>query len=130
MTITASQAREQLFPLIEQVNLDSTPVVITSKKGNAVLISESEWESILESMALLTNPNNRKWILQGIDQANRGQTTPFTGSLRDYTKTPTKKAPAKKTLVKKTAAKKTLAKKTTVKAPKKASPAKKKQASR
>jgi prevent-host-death family protein len=52
MAITASQAREQLFPLIEQVNLDSTSVVITSKKGNAVLISESEWESILESMAL------------------------------------------------------------------------------
>lgn len=41
MVITASEARSQLFPLIAQVNNDSTPVVITSKKGNAVLVSES-----------------------------------------------------------------------------------------
>jgi antitoxin YefM len=122
MAITASQAREQLFPLIEQVNLDSTPVVITSKKGNAVLISESEWESILESMALLTNPNNRKWILEGIEQANRGQTTPITGSLVDYTKkTPVKKAAAKKVSAKKPAKKV---------AAKKVAPTKKKQTSR
>lgn len=77
--MTASQAREQFLSLIEQVNLDSTPVVITSKKGNAVLISESEWNSTVESMTLLSNPNNRQWILEGIDQANRGQTTPITG---------------------------------------------------
>ena len=97
MAISASQAREQLFPLIEQVNLDSTPIVITSKKGNAVLISESEWESILESMALLTNPNNRKWILEGIDQANRGQTMRITGSLTDHTKVSTNAATKKPT---------------------------------
>ena len=32
MVITASEARAQLFPLIERVNNDSTPIVITSKK--------------------------------------------------------------------------------------------------
>jgi antitoxin YefM len=117
MAISASQAREQLFPLIEQVNLDSTPIVITSKKGNAVLISESEWESILESMALLTNPSNRKWILEGIDQANRGQTMRITGSLTDHAKAAAK------------AATKATAKKPIKKTAKKA-PAKKKSASR
>ena len=62
MVITASQARSQLFPLIEQVNNDSTPVVITSKKGNAVLVSESEWESMIETMYLLRTPANREHL--------------------------------------------------------------------
>lgn len=62
MVITASEARAQLFPLIEQVNNDSTPIVITSKKGNAVLVSESEWESIVETMYLLRSPGNREHL--------------------------------------------------------------------
>ena len=41
MAITASEARARLFPLIEEVNLNEKPVTITSKGGNAVLISES-----------------------------------------------------------------------------------------
>ena len=60
MVITASEARAQLFPLIEQVNNDSTPIFITSKKGNAVLVSESEWESMIETMYLLRTPANRE----------------------------------------------------------------------
>ncbi len=60
MVITASEARSQLFPLIEQVNTDSTPIVITSKKGNAVLVSESEWEAMVETMYLLRTPANRE----------------------------------------------------------------------
>lgn len=60
MVITASEARSQLFPLIEQVNNDSTPVVITSKRGNAVLVSESEWEAMVETMYLLRTPANRE----------------------------------------------------------------------
>ena len=59
MAITASQARAQLFPLIEQVNEDMKPVVITSKGGNAVLISESEYESMIETTYLLSTPANR-----------------------------------------------------------------------
>ena len=62
MAITASEARSQLFPLIEQVNNDSAPVLITSKKGNAVLVSESEWEAMLETMYLLRTPANRERI--------------------------------------------------------------------
>ena len=62
MVITASEARAQLFPLIERVNNDSTPIVITSKKGNVVLVSESEWESIVETMYLLRSPGNREHL--------------------------------------------------------------------
>ncbi|MDP1720045.1 MAG: type II toxin-antitoxin system Phd/YefM family antitoxin [Candidatus Nanopelagicaceae bacterium] len=77
MVITASEARAQLFPLIEQVNNDSTPVVITSKKGNAVLVSESEWESILETVYLLRTPTNRERLA-------RSQAEVLAGNLYEY----------------------------------------------
>ena len=62
MVITASEARSQLFPLIERVNTDSTQITITSKRGNAVLVSESEWESMIETMYLLRTPANREHL--------------------------------------------------------------------
>lgn len=77
MAITASQARAQLFPLIEQVNEDMKPVVITSKAGNAVLISESEYESMIETAYLLSTPANREWLLASLAQADRGELMPL-----------------------------------------------------
>lgn len=72
MVITASEARSQLFPLIEQVNNDSTPVIITSKKGNAVLVSESEWEAMVETMYLLRTPANRERLAKSRAEAVAG----------------------------------------------------------
>ena len=77
MVITASEARAQLFPLIEQVNNDSMPIIITSKKGNAVLLSESEWESMLETMYVLRTPTNRQRLA-------KSQTEILTGKLYEY----------------------------------------------
>lgn len=77
MAITASQARAQLFPLIEQVNQDMKPVLITSRSGNAVLISESEYESMLETAYLLSTPANREWLIESLAQADRGELTPL-----------------------------------------------------
>lgn len=73
MSLTASQARAELFPLIAQVNEDAKPLHITSKAGNAVLVGESEWESILETLLLFTNPINAKRLLEGLEQANSGK---------------------------------------------------------
>lgn len=89
MVITASEARAQLFPLIEQVNNDSTPVIITSKKGNAVLVSESEWESILETRYLLRTPTNRERLA-------RGQAEVLAGHLYEYELPITKASQGKK----------------------------------
>lgn len=74
MAITASEARARLFPLIEEVNVNEKPVTITSKGGNAVLISESEYESILETAYLLSSPANREHLHKSIGQADRGET--------------------------------------------------------
>ena len=46
MAITASEARKNLFPLLEQVNDDRTPIEITSKKGNAVLLGQAEYDAL------------------------------------------------------------------------------------
>jgi antitoxin YefM len=51
------------------------PIVITSKAGNAVLISESEYESMIETSYLLSTPANREWLLDSLAQADRGETT-------------------------------------------------------
>ena len=66
MIISASNARAQLFPLIQQVNQDQASVTITSNHGNAVLVSESEWESILETAFLLRTASNRSHLEKSI----------------------------------------------------------------
>jgi len=54
MTLTASQAGSTLFPLIEAVNQDGGIVTITSKAGNAVLMSADEYAALEETAHLLT----------------------------------------------------------------------------
>jgi antitoxin YefM len=69
MAITASEARKNLFPLIEQVNRDSAPVEITSRRGDAVLISRSDYEALEETAYLLRSPANAKHLLESLGQA-------------------------------------------------------------
>ncbi|MFI1918546.1 type II toxin-antitoxin system Phd/YefM family antitoxin [Nocardia sp. NPDC020380] len=66
--MSASEARKNLFPLIEQVNNDATAVHITSRNGNAVLISEDEYNSLRETLYLLRSPANAARLTQGIAQ--------------------------------------------------------------
>ncbi|WP_280344692.1 type II toxin-antitoxin system Phd/YefM family antitoxin [Nocardia abscessus] len=49
-TVSASEARNKLFRLIEEVNNDRTAIHITSKKGNAVLLSEEEFNSMQKTL--------------------------------------------------------------------------------
>jgi len=42
--INITNARKELYNLVENVNLYSEPTLIVSKKGNAVLVSESDWQ--------------------------------------------------------------------------------------
>ena len=53
---SASQARANLFKLLEQVNRESEPCIITSRKGDGVLISKDDWESIQETLYLQSIP--------------------------------------------------------------------------
>jgi antitoxin YefM len=71
--ITASEARKRLFPLIEQVNDDHTPVEIVHKHGNAVLVSKEDWDSMEETAYLLRSPANAAWLAQGMEEFHNGE---------------------------------------------------------
>ena len=73
MAITASEARRNLFPLIEQVNADRTTVEITSKAGRAVLMSAEDWEAWQETAYLFQSPANARRLLDAADALDRGQ---------------------------------------------------------
>jgi len=73
MAITASEARKNLFPLIEQVNDDRMPVEITSKRGDAVLISRADYDALEETAHLLRSPANARRLLESLAQAQRGE---------------------------------------------------------
>lgn len=76
MAITASEARKQLFPLIEQVNDDRTPVEITSKRGSAVLMSKDDYTALEETAHLLRSPANARRLLESLQQAQQGRVEP------------------------------------------------------
>ncbi len=69
MAITASEARKNLFGLIEQVNDDRNPVEITSRRGDAVLISRMDYEALEETAHLLRSPANARRLLESLAQA-------------------------------------------------------------
>lgn len=68
-SITATQARSNLYSLVDEVSESHDPVVITGKRHNAVLISEQDWESIQETLYLMSIPGMRASIKAGLDES-------------------------------------------------------------
>ena len=73
MTVTVTEARRNLFPLIQQVTEDHAPVEITSRHGDAVLISREEYDALEETAHLLRVPANAEHLLESLRQARAGQ---------------------------------------------------------
>ena len=56
-TINITNARQNLFQLVADVNIGFNPITIVNNKGkNAVLISEDEWKNIEETLYLSSIP--------------------------------------------------------------------------
>jgi len=66
MAISASEARSHLFPLIQQVNDDHVPVRISSKAGDAVLMSAQDFDSWQETIYLLRSPANARRLMEAV----------------------------------------------------------------
>lgn len=67
MTIlNATDARSRLYSLIDETTETHQPVVITGKRGNAVLVSEDDWNAIAETLHLLSVPGMRESIKEGM----------------------------------------------------------------
>lgn len=72
--ISYSQARENLKAMIDKVIADRAPLAITRQRGEgAVLISESEWASIEETLYLLRSPANARELLASIAELDAGE---------------------------------------------------------
>ncbi|EFL15464.1 type II toxin-antitoxin system prevent-host-death family antitoxin [Streptomyces sp. C] len=74
MPISASEARKTLFPLIERVNNDHTPVRISSKNGDAVLMSAEDYDSWQETVYLLRSPANARRLMEAVARDREGTT--------------------------------------------------------
>ncbi|MBC7697065.1 MAG: type II toxin-antitoxin system Phd/YefM family antitoxin [Bacteroidia bacterium] len=66
-TLSASAARTNLYRLIDEASSSHQPVVITGKRANAVLVSQEDWSAIQETLFLVSIPNMRESILEGLN---------------------------------------------------------------
>ncbi|MGP2437619.1 type II toxin-antitoxin system Phd/YefM family antitoxin [Streptomyces sp. JW3] len=74
MTISASEARKDLFPLIKRVNDDHAPVRISSRNGDAVLMSAEDYDSWQETVYLLRSPANARALMEAVARDRAGET--------------------------------------------------------
>lgn len=65
-TITASEARANLYRLIDEAASSHKPLLITGKRNKAVLVSEEDWDAIQETLYLLSIPGMRESIREGM----------------------------------------------------------------
>lgn len=65
-TLTASEARKNLYRLIDEAASSHEPLHITGKRSNAVLLSETDWASVQETLYLLSVSGMRESIIDGM----------------------------------------------------------------
>lgn len=64
--LKATEARAKLYSLIDEAAETHQPIVITGKRHNAVLVSESDWNAINETLYLLSMGGMRESIREGL----------------------------------------------------------------
>jgi len=63
---TASEARANLYRLIDQAADSHEPILITGKRSDAVLVAVEDWQAIQETLHLLSVPGMRESIQEGM----------------------------------------------------------------
>lgn len=67
-TVNITSARQNFYQLVKDVNTSSSPITIYNNNGsNAVLISESDWNAIQETLYLQSIPNMAESIKEGLN---------------------------------------------------------------
>jgi len=67
ITLTITSVRSNLFQIVKKVIKGRVPTRVSSKDGNVIIISEEDYESLLETAELLSNPG----ILKSIKKADK-----------------------------------------------------------
>ncbi len=65
-TLTASEARANLYRLIDQASESHQPIHISGKRTSAVLLAAEDWQAIQETLHLLSVPGMRESIKEGM----------------------------------------------------------------
>jgi len=65
-THTASEARANLYRLIDSAQQSHEPIMISGKRSSAVLISTDDWNAIQETLYLLAVPGMRESVKAGM----------------------------------------------------------------
>lgn len=65
-TVTATEARQTLYRLLDEVAVTSEPVQITGRRASGVLLSEADWRAVEETLHLLSIPGMRESIREGL----------------------------------------------------------------
>lgn len=67
-TVNITNARQNFYQLVKDVNTSSEPIIIYNNNGNnAVLISESDWNAIQETLYLQSIPGMAESIIEGLN---------------------------------------------------------------
>jgi prevent-host-death family protein len=67
--LNASEARANLYKLLDETSESHQPITITGKRNSAVLVSAEDWASIQETLYLLSVPGMRESIKEGMDES-------------------------------------------------------------
>ena len=78
-TVNVTEARANLYKLIDDASASHEPVVITGKRGNAVLLAEDDWNAINETLYLLSVPGMRESIIEGMQESLDATSTELEG---------------------------------------------------
>ena len=79
LSITETEAKDQLGHLLDNVAESHSPICIIGKKNSAFLVSEEDWKSLQETIYLLSIPGIRESIRQGLETPIEDCSSKFAG---------------------------------------------------
>ena len=68
-TLSASDARANLYRLMDQTAKSHQPIVITGKRHDSILLSAEDWQAIQETLYLLSVPGMRESMKEGMAES-------------------------------------------------------------
>ncbi len=69
-TITVSQARANIYKIMDETAQTHEPILITGKRNNVVMLSQDDWQAIEETLYLNSIPNMVSTIQESMNAAD------------------------------------------------------------
>lgn len=66
ININITNFRKNIYELLEQTVKFNEPVNVTTKDGNAVILSEEDYNGLMETLNLSSNPKMKEKIIEGL----------------------------------------------------------------